>query len=519
MKNYKIYLSLILISFVGIFSCELKEDPNFLSSNNLFEDVDGANIALNGVYAAMIDFGYYASEFHHSLNWTSGMYNSNRDGSLKDIAALNPSPNDKFISNLWAGIYRTISRANNVINQLEEKDLGNPGKRDEILGQALFIRALAYFDLVRVFGKAPLITDAISSDDPSTALSSSDEIFAQIIEDGEKAVNLMTDLDDTEKGRPAKYAANMLMAKVYMWMAGNKTASETDLWQKAYDHAIKVYGKYELMDNFGDLWQDETRNNNKESIFELQGNTENPIKLLKYWTASKATLGANTWARFKPNLEVYDRHLATYPDDPRFNYTFITEYNKYKPNGAFTVIKTYPAYTARNNKDKSYPYGYKYFIRNSQLVNTDTDLNFVRFRYADLLLMLAEIENELNGPANAYQYVNEVLTRARNSSDTTVTSPANWEGMTQESFRQAITKEYFFELQQEGQDFFNVRRRGYDFFKEFVIDAHNNHPGYDFKKSRDLEFPDNSRIMVLPIPESEINSNAKISISDQNEGY
>lgn len=519
MKNYKIYLSLILISFVGFFSCELKEDPNFLSSTNLFEDVDGANIALNGVYGAMIDYGYYASEFHHALNWTSGMYNSNRDGSLKDIAALNPSPNDKFISNLWAGIYRTISRANNVINQLEEKDLGNPGKRDEILGQALFIRALAYFDLVRVFGKAPLITDAISSDDPSTALSSSDEIFAQIIEDGEKAANLMADLGDNEKGRPAKYAANMLMAKVYMWMAGNKTAAETDLWQKAYDHAIKVYGKYELMDNFGDLWQDATRNNNKESIFELQANLENPMRLLKYWTASKATIGGNTWARFKPNLEVYDRHLATYPDDPRIKYTFVTEYNRYKPNGTFTVNKTYPAFTARNNKDKSYPYGYKYFIKNALLVNTDTDLNFVLFRYADLLLMLAEIENELNGPADAYQYVNEVLTRARNSADTTVTSPANWEGMSQESFRKAITKEYIFELQQEGQDFFNVRRRGYDFFKEFVIDAHNNHPVYDFKKSRDVEFSDNSRIMVLPIPESEINSNAKISAADQNEGY
>ncbi len=519
MKNYKIYLSLIFILVAGFFSCELKENPNFLSSDNLFEDVDGANIALNGVYAAMIDFGYYSSEYHHSLNYTSGMYNSNRDGSLKDIAALNPSPNDKFITNLWAGIFRTISRANNTINQLEEKDLGNPGKRDEILGQALFIRALAYFDLVRVFGKAPLITTAINSDDPSTGMATPDEIFAQIIEDGEKAAELMVDLGDNEAGRPAKYAADMLMAKVYMWLAGNKTAAETDYWQKAYDHAIKVFGKYELMDNFGDLWQDETRNNNKESIFELQGNVENPIKLLKYWTASKATLGGNTWARFKPNLEVYDRHLATYPDDPRIQYTFVTEYNKYKPNGKFTVIKTYPKYTKRNNKDKSYPYGYKYFIRNAEMINTDSDLNFVLFRYADLLLMLAEIENELNGPENAYQYVNEVLTRARNSSDSTATSPANWSGLDQESFRQAITKEYIFELQQEGQDFFNVRRRGYDFFKKFVIEAHNNHTVYDFSKVRDVEFPDNNRIMVLPIPETEINTNGKISITDQNPGY
>ena len=519
MKNYKFLLSLFFISFVGLYSCELDENPNFLSSTNVFEDVEGAKIALNGVYAGLIDYGYYTSEYHHVLNWTSGMYNSNRDGSLKDIAALNPSPNDKFISNLWAGIYRTISRANNVINQLGDKNLGNPDQRDLILGQALFIRSLAYFDLLRIFGKAPLITKEISSDNPSTGLSGPEELLAQIIEDGEKAAKLMAEEGKNEKGRPTKYAANMLMAKVYMWMAGNKTSAETNLWQKAYDHAIQVYGKYQLMDNFGDLWKEATRNNNKESIFELQGNVENTFRLSKYWTASRATVGSNTWARFKPNLEVYDRHLATYPDDPRIKYTFITEYNKYKANGSFTIIKTYPVFKGRNNKDKSYPYGYKYFIKNGLAINTDSDMNFVLFRYADLLLMLAEIENELNGPAEAYQYVNEVLTRARNSSDTTVTSPANWEGLTQDSFRANITKEYFFELQQEGHDFFNVRRRGYDFFRSFVIEAHNNQLSYDFNKARDVKFVDNDRIMLMPIPEAEINSNAKISTSDQNPGY
>jgi len=146
-------------------------------------------------------------------------------------------------------------------------------------------------------------------------------------------------------------------------------------------------------------------------------------------------------------------------------------------------------------------------------------MNYVAYRYGDLLLMLGEIENELNGPADAYQYVNEVLTRARNSSDTIVATPANWDNLTQDSFREAITKEYFFELQQEGQDFFNVRRRGYDFFKTFVIDAHNNHPLYDFKKKRDIELLDNERIMLLPIPDIEINANSKISNADQNPGY
>ena len=272
MKKVNIFITIIFLSIFGLISCELNENPTFLSSNNLFEDVAGAKIALNGVYAGLADYGYLGSEYHHTLNWTSGMYNSNRDGSLKDIAALNPSPNDKFITNLWAGIYRVISRTNNIITQLEEKDLGNPAQRDDILGQALFIRAYAYLDLVRIFGRAPLIIEPITSDNPNVGLSSSEDLFAQIIKDGEQAETLLPDLGDTEAGRPAKYAVNMLLAKAYMWMAGNKKASETDLWQKAYDNAIKVYEKYTLVDNFGDLWQDDTRNNTTESIFEIIGN-------------------------------------------------------------------------------------------------------------------------------------------------------------------------------------------------------------------------------------------------------
>ena len=498
-------------------SCSVEENPNFLNSENLFSDVDGAQIALNGVYAGLASHGYYASEYFHALNWTSGMYNTNKQGSLKDIVALNPSPNDKNIGNLWGGLYLTISRANNVIAQLNDNDLGNAEVRNNILGQAMFIRAYAYFDLARVFGRAPLILEPLTSTNPNHALAPNDQLYAQIISDGEEAVTLMSDKTTTTAGRPSKYAANMLMAKVYMWLAGD--TDNTELWQKANDHAIQVYQQYELVENFRDLWQDNSRNNTVESIFEIQANIENSLKLIKYWSASNANIGRSTFGRFKPNLEVYDRHLNTYPEDPRIKYTFKTEFIKYKSNGSTSTVTCYPTFTNRDNKDKSYPYGYKYFIQNTESVNTDSDINYVAYRYADLLLMLAEITNELSGPDNAYQYVNQVLNRARNSGETPSAIPADWSGMDASSFRDAITLEYIFELQQEGQDFFNVRRRGYDYFREFVINAHNDHPLYDFSKAKDVDFTDNDRIMFLPIPELEILANDKISASDQNPGY
>jgi hypothetical protein len=519
MKHLKLYITFLLLGGLGIFSCHLEEDPNFLSSTNLFDDVAGANIALNGVYSSLADFGYYNSEWHHALNWTSGMYNTNRASSLKDIAALNPSTNSKHIDNLWGGIYRTISRANNMILQLEDKDLGNPEERDKILGQVYFIRSLAYFDIARIWGKGPLITTYLESDNTNIGLSTFDALFEQVFSDGDRAIGLMADTGENEPGRPTKYAAHMLMAKAHMWLAGNQDAGNTDHWQLAYDHASQVYGQYQLVSHFADLWNSATRNNSIESIFELQANVENSNWLLKYWSASNANIGRSTWGRFKPNLEVYDRHVETYPGDPRVTYTFRTVYNSYAADGSINVQETYPSFTERGNRDKSYPFGNKYFIQDESMTNTDNDWNYVVFRYGEVLLMLAEIENELNGPDNAYVYVNQVLERARNSADTIANYPEDWSGMSQSEFRDAITREYIFELQQEGKDFFHLRRRGWEFFRDFVILTHNTHPVYDFNNDRDLEYPDNERIMLLPIPDTEINTNTEINASDQNSGY
>jgi hypothetical protein len=127
--------------------------------------------------------------------------------------------------------------------------------------------------------------------------------------------------------------------------------------------------------------------------------------------------------------------------------------------------------------------------------------------------MLAEIENELNGPANAYTYVNEVLKRARDTNGSAV--PANWSGLSQDEFRNAIMKEYHFELLGEGQDFFISRRRGFDYFKTNYIDAHNTRAD----KSFDIIYPVDDKVMLFPIPSSEIETNQQINGSDQNPGY
>ncbi|MCU4174408.1 RagB/SusD family nutrient uptake outer membrane protein [Carboxylicivirga sp. N1Y90] len=518
MKFIKYIALSIALSFIGI-SCNMEEKPLFPSADNLYSSIEGSHTVLNGCYSGMADFNYYGADFMHLTYFSSGLFTSNRDASLVDIIALQQTPSLNFVENVWRASYRVIGRTNDLIENLEMIELGDEVEQNNIIGQAYFLRALTYFNLVRLYGGVPLLTKNPTIETMNQPRAEVSVVYEQIVSDLDKAKIMLRDNATQMAGRPGMYAAHMLLAKVYMTMAGNQTAAQTDYWTKAYDEAIEVYEKYSLVSDYRTLFNEASSNNTAESIFEIQGNVENTLRLHQLFTPSNGNAGRSVWGRIKPNIECYDMHLAKYPDDPRHAATFMTEWTKYAANGNTSTIKTYPVFTNRNNKDKSYPWLDKYYIRETTRSSYDTNMNFVVMRYADLLLMLAEIENELNGPDNAYQYVNLVLERARNSGDVSSTEPADWSGLTQEQFRADIMFEYRYELLGEGHEWFNDRRRGYEYFKTNVIDVHNNHSGYDFSVIRDVFLPDNERNIYMPIPQAEITSNPNVTQADQNPGY
>ena len=526
MKNYIKYFAISLLMFL-MAGCDLDEEPVSYAGEKLFDNETGAQTVLNGVYSSMLGFNYYGADYHHLLNMASGLFSSDRTASYSNIASLNPLPSLNFVTNVWKAMYQTISRCNDLIYNMENIQFADKNVHSDILGQAYFIRSLTYFHLVRTYGGVPLITTPVTVDNIHSPRESTDDVYAQIILDAEIAADLLPETGSP--GRPAKWAANMLLAKVYIQLAGNKTSAETGDWQLAWDEAIKVYTKYTLVNDFSEFWYPATGRNTVESIFELQSNEEVTLRLYQLFTPKNGTIGWNSWSRFRANLEVYDKHASTYPTDPRIGYTFHTKYVYYKKKTLADTVHqhTYPypvelsKYDERNKKPGRYPYLMKYYNKDHTSMTYAQTQSFIVFRYAELLLMLAEIENELNGPAAAYTYVNEVLARARNSAGTPSAEPADWSGLSQEQFREAIMYEYQFELLCEGDDFFRVRRRGYDeWFKPHVIDVHNSHPVYgDFSGKTDAEYPDNSRIILMPISSIEITSNNKILASDQNPGY
>ena len=508
-----IYKLLLIVSILTAFvSCKLKEEPPYLQKEDALINSSYAQTALNGVLSAMAEFKYFGADFHHLTDFTSGFFISGKPTDRQNIAKLNPVTDQNYVTNFWQQSYTAIERANIIIDGIDENN--DDPEMKNILGTAYFLRGLLYFNLVRLYGGVPLRTEPTTLDNIHLPRASVGDVYALIISDGDKAKELMLEQGSQPVGYPSKYAANMLLAKVYMQLAGNHDGTDPN-WQKAYNEAIEVYNsnKYHLVNNYSDLFMyPATADNSPESLFEIQYNTEHSSNLYKLFTHQNAFAG-KAWNRIRPNPETVDDHMAKYPNDPRIKMTFISKYNKYGGG----IFKTYPEVSNRGAFNKGFPFLYKYFVKNPNQTTTDSNMNFIVYRYADLLLMLAEIKNELDGgPTNAYQFVNEVLARARNSASPAAAEPADWSGLTQDEFREAIMKEYQFELLGEGHDWFNNHRRGYQWFKTHVIDNHNSFTPW---KGYDLTYPDDPKVMLLPIPSNEISNNEKISVADQNPGY
>ena len=506
MKKY-ISILAIIISALCIISCDdyLEEDvETFVEEEVVFTTEEGLESAINGLYASYAGPAYHGSSIHTFIAPVSGKFFSNQ-GASADATGLNTLPNNTWLTRMWPQMYSTINVANIIIDNIEGSSLPN---KDRALGEAYFIRAATYFDLVRYFGGVPMKITPATIEDLNTPRSSKEEIYDLVIADFERAKLLLPNPGESLFQRPVKTAANMFLAKVYMTLAGE--TNDMAMWQAAYDEAIQVYGQYSLAPTFAELY-DPANENTVESIFEIQYAANGSVRnsdIIRTYTL-QGFFDYPTFGRVRPNKEVYDQHIGQYPGDPRIDATFIFDsYTRVKGN-------TTNIYPNQINGNQGYTALKKYL--DPDFNGSTTSRNMLKLRYADLLLMLAEIENELNGPGGAYQYVNEVLARARTQADgTQAAEPADWSGMSQDEFRTRILRERQYELLGENHEWFDTRRRGYEYFLEEVIETHNNFPNLG---NKDFTYPVSVKNMLLPIPSTELSNNTEISQADQNPGY
>lgn len=477
----KLYCILLVFCIAGI-SCK-KEfiELNPLSSVSidvLYKTEKDYQDAVTGIYSALLDqyqnfwiFGdLRADDSKHEIPSNVTLY------STDNFTLSNEST---LLRDTWRNYYRVINRANTLLDKIGSADAAVIKNKSRYIAEAKFLRALAYFDLVRIFGDVPMITAVISIDD---AYASSREKVGRIYNEV-----IIKDLLDAENNLPLKYtgsevgkatkgAAKSLLGKVYLTrkdfaMAESKLLEVTTLG-------------YALLPNFNDLFDYTKNEHHAEYIFDIE--YEEGIGLGSSITntflpnsVQMAAFYKVTGGRGESNSVADGLMNAFSSQDARRDMTVGIKGGYFDANGNF--VKLLPT--------TSQTYTKKYLT--PVATANDSRANWKVIRYADVLLMYAEALNENNKISEALIQLNAVRKRA----DVPI-----YNNTSKEELRQLIYEERRLELAFEGHRWFDLLRTGM---------------ALDTMKSMGMkEF-----MTVFPIPNTQVQLINNSSIFSQNPGY
>jgi len=430
---------IIAVCFMAILinSCE-KDFLNLNSPSSLtlpvyFKTQDDFQSAVNGIYAGMRGWFNGANNLligdMHSDN-ARCYYNPLKRSSVYEESVADFVPDNQILSDNWNTFYSWIARTNQVLDLIDDVVIDQSAK-DNLKGQALFLRAYSYWWLTRLYGEVCLHLEPIISVDQSRfPLSSEADVIAQIIDDATLASTLLKNKATQEAGRVTSGTAKMLLADVYMW---------EKQWSSAEAQLIPLTLEYSLMANYSDV-TNPAKKNNAESIFEIQ-------------FSSQSSTYASTF--------LYNMFPAPFSADSLKKFTGIS-------NPVFLPGESF--YCPTPDLIASYEPGDKRFAASIKFVHDDygilapmcikylhkhalyqvTDENMPVYRYAEALLFLAEAINEQDGRLGiALGYLNQVRTRA---------GLANSTASTQSVLRNTILHERQVELALEGKRWFDLVR-------------------------------------------------------------
>ncbi len=386
------------------------------------EDIEQAVVA---AYAALQSRGEYAQNFLYFMEARSD--NSiveditKAAGEEGNLDLFREATTNSYLASTWNVCYTGVQRCNIVLARIDDIKM-DAALREVRKGEVQFIRALTYFNLVRIWGEVPIVTEELSSvaDAYDHRRQPIEEVYAQIIADLQSAVDKLP-ATQTNVGRANKGAALTLLGKVQLTRQDWATATNT----------LKQVQGYRLLPNYADVF-DVKNENNAESIFEVQfvgnSNGEGSLFLRLHTPLNNTTLLGGVGAGgVGDNLPSADLLNAFDDADLRKAVT----------------VGALPDGRLHTNKYNGIP------------ANTnDEDNNFMVLRYADVILMLAEALNEQGYVADgeAFTYLNQIRTRAGLPVLTSADLP------NQQSFRDAVGQERRLELAFENHRWFDLVR-------------------------------------------------------------
>lgn len=261
------YTLLIFIATAGLSSCQKHLDPspvNFVSDADPIFDATSSQTALRAVYRQLGSSGYYGENYVTLGYFPTGDVKNLTTGGAANLVNVNFRADDANFNAAWVAIYLTINRANNVITRVPavQDPTFTDAAKNQIIGEAKFIRALAYFDIARAWGGAQIVLTPTTSIDniPKVKRSTQAQTYDQVEKDLNEAEAVLPDV--VNRIRATKRTVWALKARLYLYR---------QQWDKAEEYASKLIASsdYELVKPFS-AWFTNDVVTTRESIFELQ---------------------------------------------------------------------------------------------------------------------------------------------------------------------------------------------------------------------------------------------------------
>jgi len=490
-------------------------NSNTVSTGTFWQNADDARLAVNGMYHPITNTFFWGRIVHTGAILRSDVFNIRPFGPNTAMSHFTEIPGvSRWSTEIWSEPFKTVFRANSVLENVNDSNITDATERNGILGQAYFMRAFSYWYLVNLYGNVPVVTRTPSTDEEFfPAQSTPDQVWDQIIEDlTAAAAALPAQWEGNDIGRPTSGSAIGLRGKSHLYR-GNWAAAQADFEQLVGSGLYSLLPADRYMENFT-----ETNENNEESVFELQylgvdafawgvdipgvgtmGNFH--IDYAPPMKSPDQSHYVNSWVRelFEANGETIRRDATI-----AYDYPGSTGY------GGVPFTDDFAAEITLANDEGMEPiYTRKYAgmdigVRDDvDFLGTNVGNNWRIIRYADILLMHAEALNNQGMTSQAATFVNMVRERAGVS---TISS-----SMSQDDMTQAIIDERVLELTGESHRFFDLVRWG--LADEYLgqNSLHGDHP-----KSLSGGIFQENRHEYIWIPLSEIGANPNIS---QNPGY
>jgi starch-binding outer membrane protein, SusD/RagB family len=517
--TFKIHksLSMLLLGgamLLGPTSCSdflVEQAPSALTPASFYTIPDHAEAAIATVYADLRNIyggaGIFSSTWQmlEAPTGTSGTETA-QNSDLNNLYALVYDGNTGHVINAWNSLYRVIANANLVLEKVPAITPMNADQKARILAEARFLRAWAYFHAVRMWGDVPLITKPqdTTTEDFLPARTAQAQVYDLIVADlleAEKAPLAWMNLN----GRVGLGAVKAQLAKVYLTMAGFPLSKGATHYKLAADEALEVVTYANANPTVIGLFptylnvHDERLENRVEHLFSLQYNVAvagNPME--------------NMYPNFKPVTFAGQGGTGSSVPVPAFYNSFETDDLRAKDQEGWF----YTTYFTNGNGARfnlGAPYIFKHFNFVSSGIEgvagtRNNNLNVPQIRYAEVLLIHAEAQNELGAPTQAaYNSYKLIRDRAK------LTTPALGT-FTQATFREAVWRERWYELCYEQitwYDMVRLRRSFVPATKTFVNFVGATSPASNARYEE--------KHLLFPVPKPELLNNP--NLKTQNPGY